>query len=332
MNKTILIVIDNNINNVNGVVTTFLETSRVLRERGFDVIWLTPSDFKTIPCPGYPEVRLAINPWKVSYYIEKYNPDYIHIATEGPIGFFAMLHCEKKKYNFTSSYHTKTPEYIKSRIKLFPLELGYWFLRRLHKNSKRTLVTTESMKNELIEREFKNLIVWGRGVNTTIFNDSSRKKSNINRLLYVGRISKEKNIEEFLNLNLNAEKIVVGDGPQRKELEEKYPNVRFVGYKHGAELAEYYSNAEVFVFPSYTDTFGIVMLEAIACGTPVVAHDVTGPKDCILNGKSGILSDDLNCAVCKAMLLDRENIKQIGQMNTWDKCTDIFQNNLVKKQ
>ena len=320
---------------INGVVTTFINTIRVLREQGNEVSVIHPGLFKTTPLPTYPEIKIAINPWKVGKLIEDANADEIHIATEGPIGLFATWYCRRKKYAFTTSYHTKMPEYLKTRFKWLPIGIPYAYMRHLHRKSKNILVTTQSMKDELILNGFKNdITVWGRGVDTSIFNDNDRTLSKLPRLLYVGRISPEKNLEAYLDMPTYGIKYVVGDGPLLEHYKEKYQNdtsIKFVGPKKGKELQQYYVDSEVLVFPSKTDTFGIVMLEAMACGTPVAAYPVTGPIDCVENNVTGVLHDSLGYACHLALLLNRDKIAKIGQTKTWESCTQIFQDSLVHK-
>jgi glycosyltransferase involved in cell wall biosynthesis len=332
---TILIITDAFLPQVNGVVTTFINTIKVLEQEGFVVDVISPSLFKTIPLIGYREIRIAINPWIVGKLIETINPDHIHIATEGPIGLFAGIYCRKKGYQFSTSYHTKMPEYIKERYKVIPVNFSYTYMKFIHRGSSNILVTTDSMKTELLKQGFKNKItVWGRGVDTTIFNDTGRIPHKKLSLLYVGRISIEKNIKAYLDMPVDAVKYVVGNGPLLETYKKNYkndPNIIFVGEKKGKELQYYYVNADVFVFPSKTDTLGIVLLESIACGTPVIAYPVTGPIDCITDGLTGILSNNLgNIEMQKAILLDRHKIFEIGQTLTWEKCTDIFRNSLVR--
>lgn len=349
--KKLLIINDNHPDLINGVVTTFENTIKVLEAQDIEVVVINPNDFKSIALPTYKEIKIAINPWKVFSLIDKHNPDYIHIATEGPLGLFAGMYCRKKKYNFTTSYHTKMPEYIKERFPWMPLAISYAFMKFIHKKSSTILVTTESMKNELIDHGFKSPIkVWGRGVDTSIFNDDTANPSNAlfnypdmfkPYALYVGRVSPEKNLDAFLDMDIPVNKIIVGNGPAFNELHEKICqhhtpsksgfSTMMVGAKKGKELQEWYANADVFVFPSKTDTFGIVMLEAMACGTPVIGYPVTGPIDCVQEGITGSLDESLDSAFSRAISLDRNKIFTIGQANTWEKCSKVFLNTLVKR-
>lgn len=330
MNKKILIITEAYSAQTNGVATTLHNTSDELEKLGYDVNMATPELFNTLPCPTYPEVRIVINPWKINEIFREENPAYVHIATEGPLAFYSMLYCRWNKIQFTTSYHTKLPEYIHKRFSFIPEGLIYWYLRQLHKHSKSVLVTTESMRIELNAKGFKNLVVWGRGVDREIFNNTSRicDKSNYSKspvLLYVGRISIEKNIEAFLELDIaGAKKIIVGDGPSRATLQEKYPYEFWMGSKKGNELAWYYANADVFVFPSKTDTFGIVMIESSACGTPVAAFPVTGPKDYVKQGVTGYLDNDLKVAIEKCLKLSRTVCEDEAAQYTWEACTRTF--------
>ena len=335
MGKRILIITDA-WNQMNGVVTTFENTIRELKNMGHEVKLITPDDFKTVPLPTYKEIKVAINPWKVSKLIEEAAADYIHVATEGPIGLFATNYLRKRSWAFTTSYHTKMPEYVNERFPFVSKKLVYRYMKHIHKKSKSVLVTTESMKRELLHAGFENdMIVWGRGVDTSIFNPEGRNDDpHTPCWLYVGRISPEKNLEALLDMKIIGVKRIVGDGPLLNHYKEKYkdnPYIIFEGAKRGKELQQAYVNADVFVFPSKTDTFGIVMLEAMACGTPVAAFPVTGPKDCVDEGVTGCLNDDLYWAVATCLDLDREKIAAVGLTKTWENCTQIFANSLVNK-
>lgn len=318
--------------NVNGVATTLHATVNELKARGHEVQVIEPTLFKTISAPSYKEVRLSWNIWKVWSMIRKFDPDSIHIATEGPLGFAARLYCSiGKKVPHNTSYHTKFPEYLKLYYGL-PLKVGYWLMRLFHKYSEKVLVTTESMKIELEQHGFKNLVVWNRGVDRDIFNSSTRKSTLASKpvLLCVSRASEEKGLDDFCSLKTTGTKILVGDGPYLKKLKEKYPDVIFTGYKKGLSLAHYYANSDVFIFPSRTDTFGVVMIEALACGTPIAAYPVTGPIDIVKCGINGDLSESLTSSIEKCLLLNRSNIEENSKGYCWKSCTDIFEKNLVK--
>ena len=316
--------------NVNGVVTTLKATVRHLELLGHVVQVIEPSQFKTIPAPGYPEVRLAWNVWHVGKMIEAFDPDAIHIATEGPLGFAARWYCkvEKRSIPHNTSYHTKFPEYLNTYFKL-PIDWGYWLVRWFHKFSTRVLVTTNSMRDELHDKGFSSLEVWNRGVDHKIFNPRYRsKKKATGYILCVSRASIEKGLDDFCRLT-DYRRILVGDGPYLAELKRKYPDVEYVGYKTGKELASYYANADVFVFPSKSDTFGVVMLEALACGTPVAAYNVTGPKDVVVDRVNGCMAEDLYIAVEFSRRCDRKKVLQSSKRYTWESCTKTFIDNLT---
>jgi glycosyltransferase involved in cell wall biosynthesis len=256
---------------VNGVVRTLKRTKQGLENSGFDVQMVTPLGSKTVACPTYSEIQLTLSPFKkVSENIEDFQPEFIHISTEGPLGWSARKFCKLNKLNFTTSFHTRFAEYLHARTGV-PIGLTYKLLRRFHSKSRYTMVTTPSMQRRLTTFGFKNLRPWGRGVDTEFFRPFERTDHRQRPIaMYVGRVAVEKNLEAFLSMNIDADKYIVGDGPQRAELEAKYPEAIFTGKKFGEDLARLYSLADVFVFPSKTDTFGLVMLEALASGTPVL--------------------------------------------------------------
>jgi glycosyltransferase involved in cell wall biosynthesis len=305
----------------NGVVTTLKQVLTQLQRRGIDVIVLHPGQFRTMSLPGYPEIRIALNAWRVGRRIRDERPDTIHIATEGPLGIAARTYLARRSIPFSTSLHTKFPEYIAARTGLSPL-LGYAFLRWFHRPAVSTLVTTKSHKRELEAWGLKHLVVWGRGVDTAQFVPRRHTPRGCARLLYVGRVAIEKNLEAFLKLPCDATKVVVGDGPARAELQARYSDVEWAGYRYGAELAAYYADADVFVFPSRTDTFGLVMLEAMACGTPVAAYPVTGPVDVVLDGVNGALDADLGSAIRRALTVDRRGCRQFALAHGWEAIAD----------
>lgn len=314
--------------NVNGVCTTLKNTVRELHQMGHEVMVIEPSQFKTVPCPGYPEVRLSINTWKVGGKIKKFKPDSIHIATEGPLGLAARWYCKVKWRSIphNTSYHTKFPEYMNELFGL-PVSWGYAAMRWFHKFSTRVLVTTETMKAELSAQGFERLEVWSRGVDSETFNpDAHLGDMRIGRpiLLCVSRVSREKGLDDFCSLQTTGSKILVGNGPYLDELKASYHDVKFMGYKHGSLLAHYYANADVFVFPSKTDTFGVVMLEANACGTPIAAYPVTGPVDVVVEGVNGSMHDDLSVAVANALGCDRQAVVEHSKRYSWRACTETF--------
>lgn len=300
----------------NGVVTTLQRVAEQLTARGMTVTVLHPGLFKTLPLPSYPEIRVAINPWRIGRMIEAERPDTIHIATEGPLGVAARLFLARRSIPFSTSLHTKFPEYIAARTRLSPA-VGYAFLRWFHRPSSATLVTTTSHRRELERWGLGHLVVWGRGVDTEQFKPRQHRPRKKPRLLYVGRVAVEKNLEAFLQLPCDATKVVVGDGPARADLQRKYPDVEWAGYRYGVELAGYYADADVFVFPSRTDTFGLVMLEAMACGTPVAAYPVTGPIDVVVDGVNGALDPNLGAAVKRALTVDRKECRRFATAHGW---------------
>ena len=331
MSKTILVVTDNVPDQINGVVTTFKNLEDHASRDGYSVVYINPGQFPNFACPGYPEVRLCW-PHGISKKIKALQPDYIHIATEGPVGFFARWWCERNHIPYNTSYHTDFAKFLKKMYGI-PERVTWWYMRWFHKNSHRVLVTTESIKRDLLARGFQNLRVWTRGVDRTIFNSSYRGETVAGRpiLLSVGRVSVEKGLDDFCRLDIpGATKIVVGDGPYRRELEQRYPDIQFVGAKTGIGLARYYAQADVFVFPSRADTFGVVNIEALACGTPVAAYPVPGPKDIIEPGLTGFLSDNLRLAVEHCLTLDRTAVEDASQQWTWTECWRIFKENLVE--
>ena len=329
MSKTILIITDNVPGQINGVVTTFRNLEDHADRDGYRVVYVDPSQFPNFACPGYAEVRLCW-PHGISKKIKALRPDFIHIATEGPVGFFARWWCERNRIPYNTSYHTDFAKFLK-RMYHVPESWTWWYLRWFHKNSQRVLVTTASIEHELINRGFENLRVWTRGVDRTYFSSSLRSGSNVRPvLLSVGRVSREKGLEDFCRLDMPwCRKIIVGDGPYRAELERRYPSVEFVGAQRGLELAGYYAQADVMVFTSRADTFGVVNIEALACGTPVAAYPVPGPIDIVESGVTGYLDWNLAHAVERCLTLDRNQVEQASLHWTWDACWQIFRNNLV---
>ena len=301
----------------NGVVTTLGNVVRQLRSLGHGVSIIEPGQFPTVPLPSYAEIAVASTPSRIGDMIDAIEPDAVHVATEGPLGLAARGHLVGAGIPFTTSLHTKFPEYVHARIGL-PVSVGYRFLRWFHRPAFRTLVTTRSHQLELEARGFERLVVWGRGVDTSRFRPERERKARTRpRLLYVGRVAVEKNIEAFLSLRVDADKVVVGDGPHRADYQRRYPEADWRGYRYGRELAASYADADVFVFPSVTDTFGLVMLEAMACGTPVAAYPVTGPKDVVEDGVNGALDDELERAVERALAVSRHSCRDFGLANDW---------------
>jgi glycosyltransferase involved in cell wall biosynthesis len=328
----ITLVTDTWLPSINGVVTTLTNTVEILRSWGHTVQVIEPSQFKTVGAPGYKEVRLSWDIWRVGLMIEQFRPDAIHIATEGPLGLAARWYCkvEKRSIPHNTSYHTKFPEYFHKMFRV-PEDWGYYCMRIFHKFSTRVLVTNQDMADDLTARGFQNLAVWNRGVDRELFNPDKRKRMSYRSpiILCVSRASKEKGLEDFCELKVRGTKILVGDGPLLPELKRQYPNVIYIGFKQGDELAHFYAAADVFVFPSKTDTFGVVMLEAIASGTPVAAYPVTGPRDVVINGVNGFTSYDLNYAVEQALGCDRSRVRKDSERYDWAECTQTFLDNLT---
>ena len=271
---------------INGVVRTLEHTGQHLQNLGHEVLFITPEDFLTYPCPTYPSIRLAVFPKKrVRRMLHEFRPQAVHIATEGPLGQAARGLCLERSLPFTTSYHTQFPEYIRARFPI-PIKWSYAYLRRYHSRAARTMVATRSMQRLLEARGFKKLEIWARGVDTVAFQPGPKSFLSGPRpiSMYMGRVAVEKNIEAFLNLDLPGSKYVVGDGPDLERLRRQFPKVTFTGQKLGQELTAHLAAADVFVFPSLTDTFGLVLLEAMACGVPVAAYPVTGPVDVVQNG------------------------------------------------
>lgn len=319
---------------LNGVVRTLDTLGQILSRFGNEVRYITPNEFKSVPLPSYPEIRLSILPnRRVAKIINEFKPDAVHIATEGPLGRAARRFCKRRGYPFTTSFHTRFPEYAAERWAV-PISWGYAVLKDFHKDGETMMVATPGLMDELKERGFAKMKLWARGVDLDAFKPGDR--SSFDRyprpiFLYVGRLAVEKSIEDFLALDLPGTKLVVGDGPQRAELEEKYKDAVFVGPKFDEDLTRYYQGADVFVFPSRTDTFGLVNVEALACGVPVAAYPVRGPLE-ILDGAPegcGAMSADLRAA-CLAAYEKRDPAacRRHAERFSWEAATRQFITNL----
>ncbi|MHB8536162.1 MAG: glycosyltransferase family 4 protein [Sulfuricaulis sp.] len=311
---------------VNGVVNTIARTNEQLAKLGHTVHVISPQDFRTVPLPTYPEIRLAVFPGRrVRAMIEALNPDAVHIATEGPLGLAARSWCLKNRFPFTTAFHTQFPEYLWLRARIPPM-LSYRLMRWFHWPASTLMVATPTLHRRLTQQGFRNLAYWSRGVDTELFRPRLKSYLDANRpvFLYMGRVAIEKNIEAFLKLDLPGTKYVVGGGPDLETLRRKYPVVRFTGFKSDEDLAKHVAAADVFVFPSRTDTFGLVMIEALACGVPVAAYPVQGPADVIENGVTGCLNDDLRAAAQEALKLDPQGCREKALAYTWDACTRQF--------
>ncbi len=293
---------------------------------------ISPDRFRTLPCPTYPEIRLSLaTPGRIAALVAEARPDFIHIATEGPLGVLARRHCVKRGRGFTTSYHTKFPEYVAARVPL-PLAWGYAFMRRFHNAGLGCMVATQSLQDDLAAHGFRNLMRWPRGVDHALFRPRPDADLGFPRpvFLYVGRVAVEKNLEAFLELDLPGTKVVVGDGPAREHLSRAYPETKFLGVRRGEALGEAYAAADVFVFPSLTDTFGNVLLEALASGVPVATYPVTGPKDIVTDPRAGALDADLGKAAIAALSLSREAARDFALRFTWPSSAAIFRDNILR--
>jgi len=327
----IMIVTDAWLPQTNGVVSTLSQTAACLGRFGHDVRVITPRDFKSVACPTYPEIRLSLLPYSgVSRSISEFAPQALHIATEGPLGLAARRHCVRHGLRFTTSYHTQFPQYLRARAPI-PLNVSYRVLRWFHSAGTRCMVSTASIRRDLAAHGFTNLATWQRGVDTELFKPYPKDFLPLQRPLaaYVGRIAVEKNIEAFLEMDWSGGKLVIGDGPERTRLEKLYPRAVFVGYRFGEDLARHLAAADVMVFPSRTDTFGLVNLEAMACGVPVAAYPVTGPIDVIDDGITGALDEDLASAARRALFIDPQGCRNRALRSGWDVSSREFEKNLV---
>lgn len=326
--RRVLIVTDAWTPQVNGVVRTLQATGAELERMGVTVRFLTPEGHSTIPCPTYPEIRLALFPKdRVRQEIELFAPDALHIATEGPLGWAARAVALESERAFTTAYHTRFPEYVQARTGL-PVLISSTVLKHFHRPSSGVLVPSRTIMRELADQGFQNLRHWTRGVDTALFRPLPVERPRDPVFLYVGRVAVEKNIEAFLSLRLPGEKWVVGDGPQLPELQRRFPEAHWKGVLRGEPLAEVYNQASVFVFPSRTDTFGLVMAEAMACGTPVAGYPVAGPID-VVDPSAGVLSEDLADAAIRALSCPREDVIEWAKQFTWPEATRQFLSYLV---
>ncbi|MCG8370127.1 MAG: glycosyltransferase family 1 protein [Proteobacteria bacterium] len=318
---------------VNGVVTTLTQTRDHLSRDGHEVLMVTNEGRRTFACPTYPEIRLTLFAGRrIARELDAFEPDCVHVATEGTIGLSVRRYCIERGIPFTTAYHTQLPEYVRARFPI-PVRWTVALMRWFHKPAVRTMVPTMSMRRTLLERGFGDVVIWSRGVLTDVFTPEEPVEYEFDGpvWVYFGRVAVEKNIEAFLDLSVPGAKIVIGDGPDRERLQANYPDCHFLGYKFGRDLARHVAGADVFVFPSRTDTFGIVMLEAMACGVPVAAYPVTGPVDVVKPGVTGCLHDDLTVACSRALELNRRDCRQYAESRSWGRSTRQFVGNLAPR-
>ena len=317
---------------VNGVVRTLTSLARSAKGLGVDIDFLSPHGFPTVPLPTYPGLRLALpRPSRIARRIEEVNPDAIHIATEGPIGRAVRAYCVKRDLPFTTSYTTRFPEYISARLPVRESWV-YAVLRRFHADASVTMVATPSLMAELQQRGFSRLGMWTRGVDTELFRPDRAIDLPFARPIFVcvGRVAVEKNLEAFLSLDLPGTKVVIGNGPREAELRRRFPDAKFLGLIENGALAAHLAAADVFVFPSRTDTFGVVQLEALASGVPIAAFPVTGPKDVIGNHPVGALNEDLRAACLRALDMSRDACRAFALNYSWDNSARQFIGHLQK--
>ena len=332
MGVRIMIVTDAWFPQTNGVVSTLGQTAAWLGRFGHEVRMITPRDFRSVACPTYPEIRLSLLPYKkVRRAILSFAPQALHIATEGPLGLSARRFCISRGMRFTTSYHTQFPQYLRARFPM-PLKLSYAALRRFHGAAVRCMVSTRSVRADLAAHGFGNLATWRRGVDTDLFKPAAKASLDLPRPIaaYVGRVAVEKNVEAFLNMAWGGSKVIIGDGPERLRLQKQHRDVSFLGYRFGADLASLLAGADIMVFPSRTDTFGLVNLEAMACGVPVAAYPVTGPIDVIEDGVTGALDEDLAAAAQRALDVDPRACRTRALASGWEVCSREFEGNLER--
>jgi glycosyltransferase involved in cell wall biosynthesis len=315
---------------VNGVVRTLIMMADAATALGVEVSFLTPLSFPTFALPSYRDVRVALpGPAKIARLIADARPDSIHIATEGPIGLLVRRHCRRHGVPFTTSFHTRFPEYISARLPI-PENWIWAALRAFHRPSQAVMAATPALATELRARGFRNVVLWPRGVDAKHFRPRA-VDFGLPRpvFLCVGRVAVEKNLEAFLDLDLPGSKLIVGDGPALNALARKYPQATFLGARQGEALARAYAAADVFVFPSKTDTFGLVLLEALASGLPVAAFPVTGPRDVIGNAPVGALNDDLQVACLSALQISPQACLEFAANHTWEASARSFIENIT---
>jgi len=332
--QRILIVTDAWSPQTNGVVSTLTQTVQWLGRFGHAVDVVSPQGQASVPCPTYPEIRLTVRPNRtVRERLRDFDPHALHIATEGPLGFAARSLARAQRRPFTTSYHTQFPQYLRSRYPI-PMWASYLALLWFHSAAERCMVSTQTVRDQLTARGFKNLAHWQRGVDTSLFRPRDKSFLRYPRPIaaYVGRVAVEKNIDAFLDMPWAGTKLVIGDGPEISRLKSEYRDAIYVGYRFGEDLAAHLAAADILVFPSLTDTFGLVNLEAMACGVPVAAYPVTGPIDVVDDGVTGALDEDLARAAERALTLDPADCRERAERSGWDTCTREFESNLVAAQ
>jgi len=318
----------------NGVVHTLWQTVSWLEHFGHEVYLVTPKMFRSVPCPTYPEIRLSLLPYrKLSRWISEFRPHAVHIATEGPLGMAARRYCVSRGLAFTTSYHTQFPQYLRSRFPI-PTAWSYHALRWFHGAAAHCMVSTQSVRDQLAAQGFRNLVHWQRGVDTELFRPRAKDFLRLPRPIaaYVGRVAVEKNIDAFLRMPWHGTKLVIGDGPELPRLKSQYRDAVYAGYRFGTDLAQHLAASDVMVFPSRTDTFGLVNLEAMACGVPVAAYPVAGPIDVVEDGVTGALDEDLRSAALRALDISPAACRDRALRSGWDACSREFEMNLVPAQ
>lgn len=320
---------------VNGVVRALQSTVQELRALDHEVLVIHSGEQASMPCPTYPEIALALQPFsQVRRALQGFAPDAVHIATEGPLGLAARLWCAGQGWRFTSSFHTRFAEYVAARLPV-PLSVAYSFLRWFHNGAALTMVSNQPLADELQGWGFRHLVLWSRGVDSDLFrpwpdqDPAAVLPGPRPAFVYFGRVAVEKNVEDFLRLDLPGTQHIIGDGPQAAELRQRYPNVHWHGMLHGEELSRHVAAADVMIFPSKTDTLGLVVREANACGVPVAAYPVIGPQASIIDGVNGYMREDLREAALLALQLRREDCRNAALAHDWRSCTLNFLEHLV---